>query len=111
MGAALVLLVVVAAAWALVALEMTECTASLAELVMLAISEVREAAASPVAVERIDDKLERALPASWVMELILDSAAELTDERAEPTTLVRDAMGPATVVVVWACLHGLAWAP
>jgi hypothetical protein len=109
-----------------VVLDKTELTAALADLVILAISEVMESRPEPVAVERTDDKLERALPTSSVMELSLDSAAEL-DERAEFTTLEMDSMGPlfpvaepvvvgepvaagvTVVVVTWACLTELTW--
>lgn len=82
----------------MVLLLLTELTAELTELVRLAISELMEAAPEPVAVERTDDRLERALPALPVMELILDSAAELADERAELMALVREAAGPTVVV-------------
>ena len=104
----------------MVLLLLTELTAELTELVRLAISELMEAAPGPVAVERTDDRLERALPALPVMELILDSADELADEadeRAELMALVREAAGPtvvvatgplAVVVTTWACLGELA---
>ncbi len=98
---------------------LTELMAELAELVRLAISELTDSRPEPVAVERTDDRLERALPTSPVMELILDSAAELMDERAEPMALVMEAAGPVVVVAAgpltvvvrtWACLGKLAGA-
>ena len=98
---------------------LTELMAELAELVRLAISELTDSRPEPVAVERTDDRLERALPTSPVMELILDSAAELMDERAEPMALVMEAAGPVVVVAAgpltvvvrtWACSGELAGA-
>ncbi len=102
---------------------LTELMAELAELVRLAISELTDSRPEPVAVERTDDRLERALPTSPVMELILDEATELMDERAEPAALVTEATGPPAAVVVvpagpptvvvttWACLRELAGCP
>lgn len=103
---------------ALVWLLLTELTAELAELVRLAISELMEARPEPVAVERTDDRLERRLLSSPVMELSWDDAAELMDERIELAALVREAAGPTVLVadgplavvvtVTWACLEELA---
>jgi hypothetical protein len=98
-----------------VAAELTELSAEPTELVMLSIWDERDEAAPPVAVESSDDRLERALPASLVMEAMSDEASELTDERTELIKLESDAVSETdvvvaaavSVVVCWACSGGL----
>jgi len=75
---------------ALVTLELAEAAEVLAELaadlmeeVKLWSSELIEERAGPVAVESSADRLERALPASLVIELTWDDSAELIDESTE----------------------------
>jgi hypothetical protein len=98
-----------------VAAEVAELSAEPSELVMLENLDERDEAASPVAVESSDDRLERALPASLVMEPMSDEASEVMDEMAELMTLESDAVSEtdevASVVVVvvsWACSGVLA---
>jgi len=89
--------------------EVTELSAEPTELVTLSISDERDEAASPVAVESADDRLERALPASLVTEPNSDETSELMDSKAELMTLESDAtsetdaeVASAVVAVSWA---------
>lgn len=75
-----------------------ELAADLAELVMLASSELIDERSAPVAVDSSDDKLDMALAASLVIELIPDEAAELAEERAEDSELVREAAAELSVL-------------
>jgi len=86
---------------------LAELTAELTELVRLPISEVMESRPEPVAVDSSDDRDAMTLPASLVMELTCEDAAELMELRAELIELERDEMAAELVLLVLLALSVL----
>jgi len=80
--------------------ELADWTAEPAELVRLPISDVMEARSEPVAVDSADDSDAMALPASLVMELTSEDAAELIELTTEPIELVSDEMAAGLVLLL-----------